>query len=438
MTVSITPGAARGAVCAPPSKSCGHRMLLCAALAAGESRIRGISRSQDMAATLDCIRAMGGSARLEGDTAHITGTGGCAAKSAVYPCRESGSTLRFCIPPALVPGGRAVFTGAPRLLERGIGIYEDVLPRAGIRIEKSERCIALEGALTAGEYTLRGDVSSQFISGLLLALPLLAADSTLCVLPPVESRPYIDITLDVMRSFSVQVDEWDENCFFIPGQQHYAARVAAVEGDWSNAAFLLALGEGVTVTGLRAESLQGDRVCRDMLRRLQSPGAQLDLTACPDLGPVLFAAAARAHEESAASVTSILRSPAGCTQDGSRRANIKRKKPMSTPSATMAAHTVTTTRGMVSRNSSIKRYVYGPQNWQTSVPSATMVAARYTIARARLSTRTRRSLQISALEMQNGSHHYKRAGSGALRTRIRLIYSTRLACSLHYAQICTA
>ena len=288
MTVTITPGAARGAVCAPPSKSCGHRMLLCAALAAGESRIRGISRSQDMAATLDCIRAMGGSARLEGDTAHITGTGGCAAKSAVYPCRESGSTLRFCIPPALVPGGRAVFTG-------GIGIYEDVLPRAGIRIEKSERCITLEGALTAGEYTLRGDVSSQFISGLLLALPLLAADSTLCVLPPVESRPYIDITLDVMRSFGVQVDEWDENCFFIPGQQHYAARVAAVEGDWSNAAFLLALGEGVTATGLRAESLQGDRVCRDMLRRLQSPGAQLDLTACPDLGPVLFAAAARAH-----------------------------------------------------------------------------------------------------------------------------------------------
>ena len=267
MTVTITPGAARGAVCAPPSKSCGHRMLLCAALAAGESRIRGISRSQDMAATLDCIRAMGGSARLEGDTAHITGTGGCAAKSTVYPCRESGSTLRFCIPPALVPGGRAVFTGAPRLLERGIGIYEDVLPRAGIRIEKCERCIALEGALTAGEYTLRGDVSSQFITGLLLALPRLG----------------------------VQVDEWDENCFFIPGQQHYAARVAAVEGDWSNAAFLLALGEGITVTGLRAESLQGDRVCRDMLRRLQSPGAQLDLTACPDLGPVLFAAAARAH-----------------------------------------------------------------------------------------------------------------------------------------------
>lgn len=295
MTVSITPGAARGTVCAPPSKSCGHRMLLCAALAAGESRIRGISHSQDMAATLDCIRAMGGGARLTEDCACITGTGGRAAASAVYPCRESGSTLRFFIPPALVPGGRPVFTGAPRLLERGIGVYEEVLPARGIRIEKSGEAIALQGALTAGEYTLRGDVSSQFVSGLLLALPLLPSDSTLCVLPPVESRPYIDITIDVMRSFGVHVDEWDENCFFVPGGQHYTSRDAAVEGDWSNAAFLLALGGDVTVTGLRAESLQGDRVCRDMLRRLQSPGAQLDLAACPDLGPVLFAAAARAH-----------------------------------------------------------------------------------------------------------------------------------------------
>ena len=149
-------------------------------------------------------------------------------------------------------------------------------------------------------------------------------------------------------------------------------------------------------------------------------------------------AATLAHEESAASVTSILRSPAGCTQDGSRRANIRRKKLTSTPIATTPPHAVTTMRGMGSRISNIKRYVYGPQNWQTSVPSATRAAARYTIARARLSTRTWRSFQISALEMQNGSHHYKRAGSGALRTRIRLIYSTRLACSLHYAQICTA
>lgn len=295
MTVTITPGMPRGTVSAPPSKSCGHRMLLCAALARGTSHIRGISRSQDMAATLDCIRAMGGRAQLESGTALITGTGGHASADAVYPCRESGSTLRFCIPPALVPGGQAVFTGTPRLLERGIGIYEEVLPPAGIRIEKNMGGIALQGSLQPGSYTLRGDVSSQFVSGLLLALPLLGGDSTLRVLPPVESRPYIDITLDVLSSFGVSVLEREENLFFIPGGQHYAARDAAVEGDWSNAAFLFALGSGVQVTGLREDSLQGDRVCRRMLRQLESPGAQLDLSPCPDLGPILFAAAARGH-----------------------------------------------------------------------------------------------------------------------------------------------
>lgn len=149
------------------------------------------------------------------------------------------------------------------------------------------------GKLTPGDYTLRGDVSSQFVTGLLLALPLLPGDSTLRVLPPVESRPYIDITLDVMASFGVTAEEREQDMFFIPGGQHYEGRCAAVEGDWSNAAFLFALGSGVTVTGLRPDSLQGDRVCRDMLRRLESPGAVLDISACPDLGPVLFAAAAR-------------------------------------------------------------------------------------------------------------------------------------------------
>ena len=295
MKVTIIPGRAQGVIAAPPSKSCGHRMLLCAALAEGESRIRGISGSQDMEATMDCIRAMGGTCRREGDTVTVVGPGGRAAPQAVYPCRESGSTLRFCIPPALVPGGRAAFAGAARLMERGIGVYEEILPPKGISVEKTASTIALRGSLTAGTYTLRGDVSSQFVSGLLLALPLLAGDSTVCVLPPVESRPYIDITRDVMASFGVYVEEERENRFHIPGGQRYGSRAAAVEGDWSNAAFLMALGDGVEVTGLRDNSLQGDRVCREMLRRLREPGAVLDLAPCPDLGPILFAAAARGH-----------------------------------------------------------------------------------------------------------------------------------------------
>lgn len=293
MTVTIFPGRAGGTAAAPPSKSCGHRMLLCGALAEGESRISGIARSQDMLATMDCIRAMGGACRLDGDTAHITGVGGAVRPGAVYPCRESGSTLRFCIPAALLSGGSAVFTGTRRLMERGVGIYEDLLASKGIAAAKTPESVTFSGQLTPGNYVLRGDVSSQFVTGSLLALPLLPGDSTLRVLPPVESRPYIDITLDVMESFGVTVEEREKDLFYIPGGQRYESRCAAVEGDWSNAAFLFALGSGVTVTGLRSDSLQGDRVCRDMLRRLESPGAVLDISACPDLGPVLFAAAAR-------------------------------------------------------------------------------------------------------------------------------------------------
>ena len=293
MTVTIFPGRAEGTAAAPPSKSCAHRMLLCSALAEGESRISGIVQSQDMLATTDCIRAMGGACRLDGDTAIITGTGGVIRSGAAYPCRESGSTLRFCIPLSLLSGGHAVFTGARRLMERGVEIYEELFAAKGISMSRTSDSVSLSGQLPPGDYTLRGDVSSQFVTGLLLALPLLPGDSVLHVLPPVVSRPYIDVTLDVMAAFGVSVEEREPGRFLIPGGQRYQSRRAAVEGDWSNAAFLLALGSGVTVTGLRPDSRQGDKICRDMLRRLKSPGAVLDISACPDLGPVLFAAAAR-------------------------------------------------------------------------------------------------------------------------------------------------
>ena len=206
MTVTIYPGRAAGTAAAPPSKSCAHRMLLCGALAEGESVIEGIAPSQDMLATVDCIRTMGGACRLEGDTACITGTGGHIRPGGMYPCRESGSTLRFCIPPALLSGGSAVFTGTPRLMERGVGIYEELLTQKGISVSAAPDAVTFSGRLTPGDYTLRGDVSSQFVTGLLLALPLLPDSSTLRVLPPVESRPYIDITLDIMAAFGVRVE----------------------------------------------------------------------------------------------------------------------------------------------------------------------------------------------------------------------------------------
>ena len=296
--MTIYPGRAAGTAAAPPSKSCAHRMLLCGALAEGESVIEGIAPSQDMLATVDCIRAMGGACRLEGDTAYITGTGSHIRPGGTYPCRESGSTLRFCIPPALLSGGSAVFTGTPRLMERGVGIYETILAQKGISVSRTRDAVTFSGRLTPGDYTLRGDVSSQFVTGLLLALPLLPGSSILRVLPPVESRPYIDITLNIMAAFGVRVEEREPNLFSIPGGQRYESRRAAVEGDWSNAVALLALNElggDVTVTGLHTDSLQGDRVCVEYLRRLSNPEAVLDLSGCPDLGPVLFAVAAANH-----------------------------------------------------------------------------------------------------------------------------------------------
>lgn len=295
MTVTIYAGKAAGDVAAPPSKSYAHRMLLCGALAEGESQIHGISQSMDILTTMDCVRALGGACRLEGDTAYVTGTGGVTQASAVYPCRESGSTLRFCIPSALLSGGEATFTGTRRLMERGVEIYEDVLTKKGIYVIKNETQITFCGKLTSGDYALRGDVSSQYASGLLLALPLLPDSSTLRVLPPVESRPYLDITLDCMARFGVHAEEREENLFSVSGGQRYDSGSVWVEGDWSNAAFLLALGDAVTVTGLRQESRQGDRVCVDMLRRLRTGRPVLDISFCPDLGPILFAVAAQNH-----------------------------------------------------------------------------------------------------------------------------------------------
>lgn len=298
MKVEIRPGSARGTVAAPPSKSYAHRLMLCAALAQGTSTVRGVSRSEDMGATLDCISSLGARYRLDGDILTVRGASGPLPQGAQFPCRESGSTLRFFLPLALVKGSGAVFTGTRRLMERGISVYETLFAEKNIGLQKSCESLTISGSLTPGRYTLRGDVSSQFVTGLLLALPLLDGASVLQVLPPVESRPYIDITLDAMRAFGITVTEAPKNTFHILGGQTYRPMDITVEGDWSNAAALLALnkvGGDVTVTGLRTDSLQGDRICVEYLRRLSAPEAVLDLSGCPDLGPVLFAVAAANH-----------------------------------------------------------------------------------------------------------------------------------------------
>ena len=292
MNVTIRPGRADGVAAVPPSKSCAHRLLICGALAKGTSVIDGVIESEDMLATLDCLRALGASVTKSG--AVVTVCGRAETPAGPFPCRESGSTLRFLLPVALALGTEAVFTGTERLMARGVSVYEEALAPKGITFTHTPRSLTVRGALTPGEYILRGDVSSQFVSGLLLALPLLAGESVIRLLPPVESRSYIGLTLDALAQFGVRI-EAEGDTLRIPGGQPYMPCRAYVEGDWSNAAALAALnalGGHVTLTGLNPDSRQGDRVCLSLLARLDTPDAQIDLSDCPDLGPVLFAAAA--------------------------------------------------------------------------------------------------------------------------------------------------
>ncbi len=288
MKIKISKSNPSGTVYAPPSKSFAHRMIICASLCDGKSVIKGVSKSEDILATLDCASSLGAKYTLDKTTLTVWGAKNKDSQS-TFCCRESGSTLRFFMPISLVTQKNATFFGTPRLMERGIGVFEQIFLKKGISVEKNENSVKLCGVLTSGEYSVIGNVSSQFISGLLFALPLLDGDSILKVIPPVESRGYIDITLGVIKSFGVNITEEKQNTFVIKGNQKYSPRELAVEGDWSNGAALLALGRSCNVLGLNPNSLQGDRICLELFEKIKSQNQEIDISDCPDLGPVLFA-----------------------------------------------------------------------------------------------------------------------------------------------------
>ena len=296
MKVRIGKGTAKGTVSAPPSKSMAHRLLICAGLSDGECIVHGISDSEDMLATMDCLRALGVQCEREKDTVKVSGIDiRKAAASEKLNCRESGSTLRFFVPIALLTGKETVLAGSRRLMERPLSVYEELFLQRGIAFQKTEREIRTRGSLRYGSFEMDGNVSSQFVTGLLLALPLLEGDSRIVLRPPVESRSYIDMTLSALKLFGVEAGWQEENVLYIKGNQCYHAEEVFVEGDYSNAAFFEALnllGGQVKIENLRKDSLQGDRVYEELFEALKRPGAELDLSDCPDLGPVLFAAAA--------------------------------------------------------------------------------------------------------------------------------------------------
>lgn len=301
------PGGVGGVLAAPPSKSLAHRAVLCAALAGGVSRLHNLAFSQDIAATLAAAGQLCAQVTTGPRSAQVEGLGRFRSLEGPVDCCESGSTLRFLIPLASLSGQAVTFTGRGRLMERPQSVYEQVFAQQGLRLERGPHSLTVEGALRSGPYRLAGDVSSQFVSGLLFALPLLEGDSTLQLLPPVESRSYIQLTRQVQQRFGVESRWLSDRELLVPGGQHYHPCDYTVEGDYSQAAFPAVLGAvcgGVTITGLAADTLQGDAVILDILRRAgarftrddqglhfdQAPlqGVDIDLADCPDLGPVLM------------------------------------------------------------------------------------------------------------------------------------------------------
>lgn len=295
MKIEIKPSTLCGEIIAPPSKSIAHRFLICGALSRGECRINGVSESEDMKATIGCLSSLGANVQRERDTVTIF-YGLNSKKEVTLDCIESGSTLRFLIPVALASGAEKItFKGSERLIARGVEVYEEVFADKGVRIEKDKNEIVVSGTLESGNYVLRGDVSSQYVTGLMLSLATLNSDSTIEILPPVESRPYIDMTIKVLEKFGVKIEETEKNKFFVKGGQRFASGAYDVEGDWSNGAILFALnafGSNVAVSGLDENSVQGDKVCVEIFRALEKGNATIDLSDCPDLAPIAFVVAA--------------------------------------------------------------------------------------------------------------------------------------------------
>lgn len=294
MRVTISPSKAKGIIEAPPSKSMAHRYLIAAALAEGESRIEHLSYSEDILATLDCLEALGVSILRGEDYAVISG-GGTLCPHSSLPCRESGSTLRFLLPLCLLAGEPATLLGSARLLERPLGVYESLCAEKGFSFSRSAEGISVCGTLSAGEYVLPGDISSQFITGMIFALLKIKGQSKIHLTGKVESGSYIDLTLAALQDFGFFVERAGEKEILIDGSLCGKGRTIAVEGDYSNAAFfdaLCSLGHSVKVKGLRPDSIQGDRIYRQYFELLEKGDHPFSLADCPDLGPILMAVAA--------------------------------------------------------------------------------------------------------------------------------------------------
>lgn len=314
--MQLYPATLKGTLAAIPSKSVAHRLFIAASLADAPSVWYLPTSSVDIDATLSCMSALGARIQQEKDWVHITPIQKIPTKATLH-CQESGSTLRFLLPVAAALGGSYDFTGKGRLPERPIEDFLNALGTLGAQSSQNHLPLTIQGSLEGTDIYLPGHISSQYLTGLLLAAPLLNEGLQIHLTTPLQSRPYVDITLAVLRQFSIVVEEDGIN-FKVPAHQHYHLSEGnyTIEGDWSNAAFFLAAGafsQPITMTGLRTDSLQGDSAIVEILRKfgasITESGNQLTVAPAPlsaqtisvkeipDLLPILAVVAAHADGE---------------------------------------------------------------------------------------------------------------------------------------------
>ena len=294
MIATFKPCRLVGTMEAPPSKSMAHRYLIGAALSGNVCTLSGIDYSEDILATIDCLKALGASVTIAADQVIVDPRKFLQTECPVLECRESGSTLRFFLPLALCLGKPVTLRGSQRLLERPMDVYENLCREQGFLFQRGSGSITVCGNLKSGDYVLRGDISSQFITGMIFALLCLGEPSSIRILPPFESRSYVDLTLSALHSFGADLAFTNAYTIVI-GKAQWQAFSGRIEGDYSNAAFLDAfnyLGSNVHIGNLKPDSLQGDRVYKDYFRQISEGTPTLDISDCPDLGPILFALAA--------------------------------------------------------------------------------------------------------------------------------------------------
>lgn len=302
MRIKIKPSIACGEINVPPSKSYAHRLLIASGLSNNECTVGNIALSEDILATLDCLKALGKNIEILNDINSNNKTIKISTEKSfeelpneiILNCNESGSTLRFFIPIALLTGKTITLKGTEKLISRGILPYEEICNKQNIEIIKTKSSITFRGNLVEDEFIIPGNISSQFITGLLFALPLLKKDSKIVVINGFESKNYVDITIDVLRQSGIKISKKD-NIYTIYGNQSYACRHFDVEGDYSNAAFLDAfnyIGGNVKLHGLNKDSYQGDKIFKEYFEKLSHGYEILDIGNCIDLGPILFIFAA--------------------------------------------------------------------------------------------------------------------------------------------------